>query len=104
MKDILFSDEYRFCLSFGDKLERFYRRRGDRFSDICVRQSNQFGGELHGLRRNFILPSYPVISVHGNITGQRYIGEILGPVAWPYITDNRRAMTLQHSLLSPFLI
>ena len=39
---ILFSDECRFNTSHGR--ERAYRRRGERFADVCVVERNRFGG------------------------------------------------------------
>ena len=43
-KNILFSDESRLCLKLSDGRVRVYRRRGERFSDACVLETNRFGG------------------------------------------------------------
>ena len=43
-QNILFSDESRFCLKFSDGRGRVYRRRGERFSDACVLETDHFGG------------------------------------------------------------
>ena len=42
--DILFSDESRFQLRLSDGRYRMYRRRGERFTDQCVYESDRFGG------------------------------------------------------------
>ena len=41
---ILCSDESRFSFRFTDERYRVYRRRGERFSDQCVYESDRFGG------------------------------------------------------------
>ena len=43
-KHSLFSDESRFCLKFSDGWTRVYRRRGERFSDACVLETDRFSG------------------------------------------------------------
>jgi hypothetical protein len=39
-----FSDESRFSLCFSDGYYLVYRRRGERFTDQCVYESDRFGG------------------------------------------------------------
>ena len=41
---VLFTDESKFNLQRSDGRARVYRRRGERFSDNCVRERGQFGG------------------------------------------------------------
>ena len=41
---VLFSDESRFNLSHADGRVRVYRRKGERFAPVCVRQHDRFGG------------------------------------------------------------
>ena len=41
---ILFSDESRFLLRFSDGRYRVYCRRGERFTDQCVYESDRIGG------------------------------------------------------------
>ena len=43
-QNILFSDEFKFCLKFSDGWAHVYRRRGERFSDACVLETDCFGG------------------------------------------------------------
>ena len=40
---ILFSDEFRVLLRFGDRHYRVYRRRGERFTVQCVHEPDRFG-------------------------------------------------------------
>ena len=41
---ILFSDESRFSLRLSDGRYHVYRRRGERFTDQCVYETDRFGG------------------------------------------------------------
>ena len=43
-RDVIYSDESRFNLFRADGRQRVYRRRGERHSDVCVRQVDRFGG------------------------------------------------------------
>jgi hypothetical protein len=38
---VLFSDESRFSLRFSDERYRVYRKRGERFTDQCVHESDR---------------------------------------------------------------
>ena len=49
---ILFSDESRFSHRFSDGRYRVSRRRGERFTDQCVYESDSFGGAGYGLDWN----------------------------------------------------
>ena len=44
MNTSFFSDESRFSLRFSDGYYLVYRRRGERFTDQCVYESDRFGG------------------------------------------------------------
>jgi hypothetical protein len=41
---VLFTDESRFNLRRSDGRSRVYRRTGERYSDVCVRERGQYGG------------------------------------------------------------
>ena len=86
--DIMFSDESRFCLRHVDGRRRVWRRRGERFADCCIQRKTPYGGgsimiwagiSQRGKTR--------LVIVDGNLNGQRYINEILDPVAIPYIRN-----------------
>ncbi len=42
---VLFSDESRFCVDGSDGRDRVWRRRGERYADCCIRQSDRWGGQ-----------------------------------------------------------
>ncbi len=47
---VLFSDESRFNLSHADGRHRVYRRKDERYAQVCVRESDRFGvGGVMGL-------------------------------------------------------
>ena len=43
-REVLFTDESKFNLSFSDGNTRTYRRRGERFAQRCVLEHNRWGG------------------------------------------------------------
>ena len=57
---VMFTDESRFSIQFNDGRVRVYRRPGERFADVNVRQRHRFGGG-----------SVSVYVVDGNLTGIR---------------------------------
>ena len=95
-RGVLFTDESRFTLFRPDGRHRIYRRRGERFTDVCVVEWDRFGGGsvmvwggiLHGLKSQLIV-------VDGNIYGD----EILRPVAVPLV--QRRHLILQQDNARP---
>ena len=43
-KSVVFTDESRFCLNMNDARARVWRRRGERYTNCCVRQADRRGG------------------------------------------------------------
>ena len=43
-QNILFSNESKLNLKFSDGRVRIYRRRRERFADVCVKETDRFGG------------------------------------------------------------
>jgi hypothetical protein len=41
---VLFTDQWRFCLTRGDGQIRVYRRRTKRYTEACTLERNRFGG------------------------------------------------------------
>jgi transposase len=90
-RQVFFTDESRFTLFRPDS-----RRRGERFADACVLESDRFGGGSvmvwggisHGLKSL-------LIAIAGYLTGVRYRDEILRPVAVPFVQQH-------HLILSRF--
>lgn len=99
-RDILFTDESRFCLSRGDGRVRVWRRRGERFADCCVPQRDRWGGGsimvwggIHATGRT------PLLVLQGNLNAQRYVDEVLRPEVVPY--TRRHGLTLQQDNATP---
>jgi len=85
-QNILFSDESRFCLKFSDGRARVYRRRGERFSDPCVQETDRFGGGslmVWGGISHTGCTDLKVVA--GNLNAVRYRDEILQPVVLPFL-------------------
>ena len=78
---ILFSDESRFSLHFSNGRYRVYRRRGERFTDQCVYESDRFGGGsvlvwagiCHDGRTQLKI-------VQGTLNAVKYRADILDPI------------------------
>ena len=84
--ETMFTDESRFSLQFNDGQARVYRRQGERFADLNVAQRLPFGGGSvmvwAGISMNHRTPLYVV---NGNLTGQRYLNEIVQPLVIPLL-------------------
>ena len=81
----MFSDESRFCLRFTDGRQRVWRRRGERFDSAAVQEHDRYGGGSimvwAGITYDF---RTDLITVQGNMTGQRYLQQILRPLVIPF--------------------
>lgn len=113
-QNVLFTDECKVMVDSSDKRQHVYRRRGERYSDACVKEVDRWGrastmiwagisyhgktdlvflndGVGRGARRG---------GRRGGITAQRYIDEVLRPVAVPYLRTHQ-GMLLQHDNARP---
>ena len=69
---------------------RCYRRRGERYSDACILQTDHFGGPSVMVSGAISFQGRSVlIRVQGNLTGHRYRDEILAPVVVTFFNTNR---------------
>ena len=107
-QNVLFMDECKVMVDSSDKRQHVYRRNGERFTDACVREVDHLGrastmiwagisycgktdivfldnGRGRGVRQR----------VGRGLTAQRYINNVLRPVAVPYVRYHR-GMMLQH--------
>jgi hypothetical protein len=83
---ILFSDESRFSLRLSVERYRVQRRRGERFTDQCVYESDRFGGGsvmvwaviCHDGRTQFKI-------VQETLNAVKYRDDILDPIVLPYL-------------------
>ena len=109
-RNVVFSDESRYCISTEDGRTRVWRRRGERFNDDCMLERDPWGGPSimvwGGIGLNSKLG--PVIFQNlgpgrGNgVTAVRYIDQVLRPHVVPHFAqhqnktfqqDNARAHT-----------
>ena len=100
--NILFTDESWFHLDSTDGRSRVYRRVGERYADACVIQRQSFGSgsvtvwggiTAHGRT--------PLVVVAGNLTGIRYLDEIVQPYVIPFIQAQANNVTFQQDNARP---
>ena len=96
---VLFSDESRFNLSTADGRKRVYRRQGERFASVCIREHDRFGGGgvmvwggiMGGQKTRLIV-------IQGNLNAQRYINHVLNAEAIPFMQRNRPVVFQQDNV------
>ena len=84
----MFSDECRFNLSHAGGRERVYRRRGERFADVCVIERDRFGaGSISVLVWDGVKGGNKtrLTVINGNINAQTSINDALAVKALPFI-------------------
>jgi len=94
---ILFSDESRFSLRFSDGRYPVYRRRGERFTDQCVYESDRFGagsikvcaGICHDGRTQLKI-------VQGTLNAVKYRYNIHDPIVLPFLLQRNFDHVFQH--------
>ena len=83
---VLFTDESRFTMSFHDGRNRVWRRRGERYEDATVQEHDRYGGGSVMVWGGMSMHTRtPLHQVAGNLNGQRYVNEILRPIAVPAV-------------------
>ena len=103
-RDVVFSDESRFCLSHQDGRIRVYRRAGERYRDGCVLQRDCYGGASvmvwGAINTNF---RSRLVIVNGNLNAIRYVGEILQPHLLPLLAQHggNNRLLFQHDNARP---
>ncbi|UYV82109.1 hypothetical protein LAZ67_21000883 [Cordylochernes scorpioides] len=93
---VVFSDESRFCLSSDSRRVRVWRRRGERSNPSAiverptVRQRGiiVWGAIAYDSRS-------PLLRIHGTMTAQRYVDDVLRPVTLPYLQGVPNALYQQ---------
>lgn len=85
-KNVLFSDESRFCLTRPDGRCRVYRRRNERCAQACVQERDRFGGGASVMVWGGISHDHrtALVIIHGGLNATRYRDEILQPHVLPY--------------------
>jgi len=103
-RNVMFSDESRFCLDFHDGRVRVRRLPSERFLDDCIVEHDRYGGGsvmvwagIMSNRRTDLVP------VQGTLTGQRYVEEILIPHVLPAAQQFGRQFVFQHDNARPHI-
>lgn len=85
-RNVMFSDESRFCLRKLDGRVKVWRRPGERYADCCIDRVTAFGGGSIMVWGGIsIIGKTRLVIVDGNLNAVRYRDEILQPVAIPYL-------------------
>lgn len=103
-RDVVFSDESRFCVSHADGRARVYRRMGERYRDPCVLERNRFGGPSvmvwGAINARF---RSELVVINGNLTAQGYVNQVLQPTLLPLLDQHggRNQLVFQHDNATP---
>ena len=85
-RQVLFTDESKFNLSFADGNKRIYQHRGERFAQCCVLEHNRWGGGgimvWAGVSADYKMPLHVV---HGRLNAVAYRDTILQPLVDPFM-------------------
>lgn len=99
---VLFTDESRFAISRADGRVRVYRRAGERTANCCIQESEPYGGGsvmvwggICGDQKT------DLVVVNGNLTGQRYIDQVLRPVVLPFLQRQQHGVLYQQDNAPP---
>ena len=96
-RNTLFTDKAKVMIDFNDRRQRVFRRVRERFSDACVKQVDRstmvWGGISHQGKTDLVFINGRGRGAAGRngrqrqqgLTAQRYVDEILRPVALPYV-------------------
>ena len=95
-RNVVFSDESRFVLGTDDNRVRLWRRPGERYNATHTIQRHTartagvmvWGAIAYDSRSTLIV-------LHGNLTGQRYVDDVLRPHAGPFLHGLPGAMFQQ---------
>ena len=87
-RNVMFSNESRFCLRQLDRGVEVWRRRGERYAVCCIDRVTSFGGGSVMVWGGISLTGKTrLVIIEGNLNAVRYGNEILEPVAIRYLQD-----------------
>ena len=86
VRNVLFTDESKFCLDFNDGRRRVWRQKNERYRDCCVAEHDRFGGGAVMVWGGICYDGVTDLHVirDGSLTGVRYRDEILHPIVRPF--------------------
>jgi transposase len=99
---VLFTDESRFQLHRADGRVRVWRRRGERYANACVRESDRWGGGSvmvwGGITTHF---RTDLVVLGGRVNAVNYRDNVLAPIVVPFLQNHPRVQTLQQDNARP---
>ena len=99
---VAFSDESRFNLYFNDGRMRVYRRRGERNSDINIKEHDHYGGgSVMVLAAVTMHRRTPLQFIAGNLNSQRYVAEVTRPMMLPFLRQIGQGAVFQDDNARP---
>ncbi|KAL6490978.1 hypothetical protein MHYP_G00013230 [Metynnis hypsauchen] len=85
-RNVMFSDECRFCLRQLDRRVKDWRRRRERYADCCTNRVTSFGGgSVMVWGGIFFTGKMRLVIIGCDLNAEKYRDEILQPVAIPYL-------------------
>ncbi len=101
-RNVLFTDESRFCLRKLKSRVKVWRRRRECFADCCVNTVTAFGGGSILVWGGISLTSKTrLVIIEENVNAINYRDDILQPVAIPYLKSLGPNATLQDNNAHP---
>ena len=102
-RNVMFSDESRFCLRQLDHRVKVWRRSRECNANCCTDRITYFGGGSLMVWGGISLTGKTrLVGIGGNLNAERYRDEILQPVAIPYIsTVWDRTLSSKMTTLAP---
>ena len=98
----VFTDESRFCLNMHDARAKVWRRRAERYSNCCVRQTDIWGGGSVMVWGGILWRhKTPLIVIEGNLTARRYIDDVLTPAVVPFMRNHPDVTLFQQDNARP---
>ena len=99
---VAFSDESRFNLYFNDGWMRVYRRCGERYSDVNVKEHDRYGGGSVMVWAAVTIHRHtPLQFIAGNLTSQRYVDEVMRPMVLPFLRQIGQGAVFQDDNARP---
>lgn len=100
---VLFTDECKVKLCSDDRRIRVWRRQGERFSDVCIKEIDRFGGPSVMVWAGISLQGKTelVFLNQGTVTAQRYIDEVIRPHVIPFSQRVGPGFWLMHDNARP---
>lgn len=89
-RDVIFSDESRFCISHQDGRILVYRRPGERYQDGCVLERDRYGGASVMVWGGAINANFrsPLVVINGNLNARGYVAQVLQPHLLPLLAQH----------------